>query len=375
MTRNQICLAVALLAAVPWLAGCHSIRYYKQAVAGQIQILANARPIEPLLVDPAVSPLLRQRLRLVLEIRQFAQDELHLPADGNYLRYVDLHRRFVVWNVHAARSLSLEPKSWWYPIVGRLKYKGYFSESEAHRYARKLELEGYDVYVGGVAAYSTLGWFRDPVLNTFVFDEETELAELLFHELAHQRVFARGDTDFNEAFATAVAEEGLRRWLRAKSDAAALAKARTDWVRKRQFVDLVSKTRARLREVYDEKEAGAGPLALDLQLSLSAKRSVKEQLFDELRRDYERLKNEWGGYDRYDAWFRSSLNNAKLNTVDTYYKLVPAFQDLLQSQGVDLQKFYREAKALSALPKAERYRRLTERTGSPFTLPPASSFR
>src|SRR5262249_41168412 len=154
----------------------------------------------------------------------------------------------------AAPELSVEPKRWWYPIVGRLKYRGYFSQAEAERYAKKLEGEGYDVFVGGVEAYSTLGWFRDPVLNTFIFDDETELAELLFHELAHQRVFARGDTDFNEAFATAVAEEGLRRWLQARNNAQALEKERTERERKEQFVKLVSKARENLQEIYGEAE-------------------------------------------------------------------------------------------------------------------------
>jgi predicted aminopeptidase len=327
-----------------------------------MQIVSSQRPIHVVLADPNTSVLLRDRLRLVLEIRQFAEAELHLQPNGHYLRYADLHRPFMVWNVHAAPELSLEPKNWWYPIVGRQNYHGYFSEAEAHRYARKLEHEGYDVFVGGVEAYSTLGWFRDPVVNTFVFDDETELAELLFHELAHQRVFARGDTDFNEAFATAVAEEGLRRWIQARNDASAFEKVRADRERQKEFLRLVSQAREKLREIYGETDQfECAPKAPPkLQLSAAAKTIAKARLFGELRRDYELLKAEWGGYDQYDDWFGKSLNNAKLNTVETYYKLVPAFHELLRVQGGDLRNFYREAKALSALAKIKRHRKLTE---------------
>ena len=360
--HNQVCLAIALSILCQLFGGCQTLRYYGQAVVGQTRILSSKRPIQVLLADANISPLLRQRLQLVLEIRQFAGTELHLLPKGHYLHYADLHRRFVVWNVHAAPELSLEPKRWWYPVVGRLKYQGYFFEAEARRYARKLENAGYDVFVGGVEAYSTLGWFRDPVLNTFIFDNERELAELLFHELAHQRVFARGDTDYNEAFATAVAEEGLRRWMQARDDAQALEKDRTDRERKEQFVKLVSTSLVKLREIYGETdEVERTQKALPhLQLSVSAQRIAKEQVFAQLRCDYEQLKAEWGGYDKYDEWFRKSLNNAKLNTVETYYRLVPAFHELLRVKGGDLQKLYQEARTLSSLAKAQRHQRLTE---------------
>jgi predicted aminopeptidase len=349
---------------VPLFQGCQTVRYYRQAVAGQMEIFTSKRPIPEVLADPNTSGVLRERLRLVLEIRQFAEAELGLAPNGHYLHYADLHRRFVVWNVHAAPELSLEPKSWWYPVVGRLKYQGYFSEREARRYARKLAQQGYDVFVGGVEAYSTLGWFRDPVLNTFIFNDELALAELLFHELAHQRVFARGDTDFNEAFATAVAEEGLQRWLRTRDDPKPFEQYRVRNLRKKQFVDLVSGARASLREVYGgfDKRAKtpAGPRYRGGLSTPSEQRAAKGRILAALRQDYQGLKAEWGGGGGYDAWFEKSLNNAKLNTVETYYKLVPAFQELLRAQGGDLRKLYHEAKVLAELPKIARHNALAQ---------------
>src|SRR5262245_58234042 len=218
---------VRLLAGVlclPWLAGCGTVGYYAQAIRGQCQILHRQEPIARLLQDTNTPPRLRQRLELVLRLREFAERDLGLDANGHYRHYADLRRPFAVWNVYAAPEFSLKAKAWWYPVVGRLEYQGYFDEAKARRYASRLATDGYDVYVGGVPAYSTLGWFRDPVLNTFVFDDDVDLADTLLHELAHQRLFVAGDTDFNEAFATAVAEAGVQRWLRAADDQPALAR-------------------------------------------------------------------------------------------------------------------------------------------------------
>ncbi len=206
----------AFLLAVLATTGCQSLGYYGQAIKGQYEIVARQESIEKLLADPHTPAPLKAKLQLVESLRAFAAKDLKLPVDGHYQKYADVRRRFVVWNVEAAPEFSLEPKSWWYPIVGSLEYRGYFSERGATNYAARLRKKGYDVYVGGVQAYSTLGWFKDPVLNTFIFEPEPDLAEILFHELAHQQVFASGDTDFNEAFATTVGQEGARRWLRAQ---------------------------------------------------------------------------------------------------------------------------------------------------------------
>jgi predicted aminopeptidase len=342
------------------ITGCSSVSYYRQAAAGQYEIFSRQQPIREVIAKADTQPGLREKLQLVLDIRQFAERELHLKADGQYARYADLGRRYVVWNVYAAPEFSLEPKKWWYPIVGSLKYRGFFSEKDARESGARLTKEGYDVYVGGVDAYSTLGWFKDPVLNTFIHHERTELAEILFHELAHQRVFAKGDTDFNEAFASAVGEEGVRRWLAAQGDAKARAAYETELRRKDQFVALVMRAREQLKEIYGEESAHPprtrptpGSEAL-----VAAKRTKKTEVIAKLRADYEALKSSWGGYSAYDNWFKRPINNARLNTVATYYHFVPAFQQLLANDSGDLQKFYADAKALSVLKKDERHARM-----------------
>jgi predicted aminopeptidase len=313
--------------------------------------------IESLLKDTETPEPLKQRLRLVLDLREFAEKELHLPANGHYLRYADLGRRFAVWNVYAAPELSLMPESWWYPVVGRLEYRGYFSEKEARRYAAKLEKKGLEVYVGGVAAYSTLGWFRDPVLNTFIHDDDADLAELLFHELAHQRLFVAGDTDFNEAFATSVAEEGLRRWMETRRDPAAMREYQAAYRRTEQFVRLVSAARDRLKVIYEPDDA---LLSEQKPNDDVAKRRAKQRVIEDLRLGYASLKAEWGGRNDYDEWFKRSLNNAQLNTVDTYYHLVPAFRQLLREQGNHLEIFYQAAERLGKLKETERQARLNQ---------------
>src|SRR5712692_5225612 len=340
-----ICLAASWFSLL--LCGCESVAYYRQAIYGQYQILARRQPMDVLLADPATPVSLREKLQAVLEIRQFAEEQLKLPANGHYLRYADLHRRYVVWNVHAAPEFSLQPKTWWYPVVGRLEYRGYFSETAGRRYAANLERKGFDAYVEGVEAYSTLGWFRDPVLNTFIEREKPELAEILFHELAHQRVFAPGDTDFNEAFATAVAEEGVVRWLRAVGDAVASGNYQVSLQRNAQFVRLIMATRGALEAVYGADRSGGGSSSKNLSdPERSFKRSQKADTIERLRQDYERLKGQWDGYAGYDHWFAHPLNNAQLNTVATYYHWVPAFHRILERAGGDLEQFYKEVKGL-----------------------------
>ncbi|MCX6929740.1 MAG: aminopeptidase, partial [Verrucomicrobia bacterium] len=253
-------LALALLLAVLAMSGCRTLSYYSQAIKGQYQIVACQQKIEKLVADPQTPAPLKTKLQLVQSLRTFAAKDLQLPVDGHYEKYADLHRPFVVWNVEAAPEFSLEPKAWWYPFVGSLEYRGYFAKPGAEKYGAWLQTKGYDVYVGGVPAYSTLGWFKDPVLNTFIFDPEPDLAETLFHELGHQRVFASGDTDFNEAFATTVGQEGARRWLRAKGDPEALEKYRAGLRRTTQFARLIADTRERLETLYGDERTEAGKI-------------------------------------------------------------------------------------------------------------------
>jgi len=350
-------LALALALGVT---GCDTVGYYRQAVAGQYEIISKREAIPVVIARSNTVPALRQQLQLVLELRTFAARELKLEIDGNYEKYADLGRRFVVWNVYAAPEFSLDPKQWWYPVVGSLDYRGYFVEQEARDQGARLAKAGFDVYVGGVDAYSTLGWFKDPVLNTFVHHPPADLAETLFHELAHQRVFASGDTDFNEAFATCVGEEGVRRWLAAHGDAKERAEYNLDVQRKEQFVAIVMKAREELERIYATESPTRGNPTNEVPRP--DKRTRKAAALAGLRTEYDKLKASWGGYTGYDNWFNRPLNNAHLNTVATYQLLVPAFQQLLVQGGGDLEKFYAKAKAMTRLSKEARHQQLAAMT-------------
>ena len=354
-------VAPALLLAVLAMCGCQTLSYYGQAIKGQYQIVAHQERIEKLLADPQTPSPLKAKLQLVQSLRSFAAKDLKLPVDGHYQKFVDVHRRFVVWNVEAAPEFSLEPKAWWYPFAGSLEYRGYFSERGARDYAAPLRKKGYDVYVGGVEAYSTLGWFKDPVLNTFISNPESDLAETLFHELGHQKVFASGDTDFNEAFATTVGQEGARRWLRAKGDQAACEKYQAELVRTRLFAHLIANTRGRLEALYRDERTPQGQIKATRKNRAVAPeelRQQKQQILNRLQQEYTQLKAQWGGYLEYDAWFAGPVNNAQLNSVAAYYDLVPSFERLLELNGGDLEKFCQAAKRLVHEAKAERHRRL-----------------
>ena len=340
-------MALLCLVMLACFSGCQGISFYRQAIAGQCQILAHQESITNLMAKPETPPKLKAKFEQVIKIRRFAAEELKLPADGAYVKYIDLRRPCVVWNVSVAPALSLEPKTWWFPVVGRASYCGYFEEAAARRYAARWEKKGWDIHVGGVEAYSTLGWFRDPLLNTFIFEPEADLAELIFHELGHRRLYVNGDTDFNEAFATEVAAEGLRRWFAASSNEKAYAEHQAALSRDRQFVQLVMDTRRELEAVY-----------VDARLPDAEKLRRKEEIIGKLRSKYAVAKKAWGGESGYDEWFAEPINNAKLNTVSEYYDLVPAFQALLLAKGGDMEKFYGAVAALGKLPFEKRHEAL-----------------
>ena len=350
-----------LLAIVLGVSGCHTLSFYGQAVEGQYQIFAHQESIDKLVAAPDTAPRLKQRLELLRDLRAFAGKELKLPTEKQYRKYVDVHRPFVVWNVEAAPELSMEPKTWWYPLLGSLEYRGYFSKAGATNYATDLVKQGYDVSVGGVEAYSTLGWFKDPVLNTFIFEDDADLAEIIFHELGHQRLFARGDTDFNEAFATTVGQEGARRWLRARGDTAGLKEYLAHLQRSDQFVHLVMKTRARLETLYGDERTEDGKIKAPKKqnpVGQDRLRQQKEQILQEMKDEFVHLKQNWGGDTEYDGWFAHPINNAHLNSVAAYYDFVPAFEQILAAHGGDLEKFYQATEVLSKKPKAERHEQL-----------------
>lgn len=328
------------------LGSCQTMGYYAQALGGQMQVWRATRPIERWVRDESVERSLRHRLERVAEIREYASRELALPDNRSFRGYADLHRPYVLWNVFAAQEFSLDPVTWCFPFAGCVAYRGYFSEQGARRFAARLRDKGFDVFVGGVPAYSTLGWFSDPVLNTFVHYPETELARLIFHELAHQVVYVRDDTVFNESFATAVELEGVRRWLARQGSPERLRAFEQAQERKQQFLALVARTRAELRSVY----AADRPK--------EDKRAAKAAVFAAMREAYAALRREWGGFPGYDRWFEEPLDNAKLASVAAYNDLVPAFQGLIAQANGDLGVFYAEVRKLARLPKARRLARL-----------------
>jgi predicted aminopeptidase len=328
-----------------FLTGCQTATFYRQAVVGQWEIVTGRQSSGRLLKDPDTDGRLKSQLRLVQELCRFAEDELCLRGRGQYTRYTQLNRRYVVWNVFAAPEFSMEPKSWWYPVVGRLDYQGYFHERLALDYAKRLRCQGLDVHVGGVEAYSTLGWFNDPVLSTFVYLPEPGLADLLFHELAHQRVLISGDTDVNEAFATVAAREGVRRWLKREGTEEQLAEYLQEQRRDDEVVRLIQETRSRLEAVYAESD----------RMPPQDLRQQKAAILDDLPKAYAELKKPWAGYSGYDGWMAGDLNNAQLNAVDAYARWVPAMEMLLAGVGGELEEFYELLERLRRCEKSERH--------------------
>jgi predicted aminopeptidase len=336
---------LAICAAAASIPGCVQLGYYMQAAQGQLALISAARPIDDWLASPEIEPDLKGRLAKVKEIRRFAARELGLPDNSSYTTYADLKRPFVMWNVVATPELSLKPRQWCFPVAGCVNYRGYYSKDEAQAYAAQLRAERYDVDVAGVPAYSTLGWFKDPVLSTFIRYPDAQLARLVFHELAHQQVYAAGDSQFNESFAVAVEEFGVERWLARHGDDAVRASYATYRSRKQDFLRLLMKHRQALEVNYER-------VASD-----DEKRRQKAAIFQALQDEYQELKQAWGGYAGYDRWFAEPLSNAHLSAVATYHDLVPGFRALLAREG-SLDKFYASVRALSSLPREDRHKQL-----------------
>ena len=339
------------------IGGCSQLGYYAQAAQGQYALWSEARPIDDWLGDPATDPKLKARLEKARQIRRFAVRELGLPDNGSYKNYAALSRPFVLWNVVAAPELSLQPLQWCFPIAGCVSYRGYYSKDDAQAYARALREQHYDVQVGGVPAYSTLGWFDDPILSTFINTSDAELARLIFHELAHQVVYIPGDSRFNESFAVSVEEAGVQRWLDqygtpAMRDSYALYASR-----RRAFLALLLKHRDALEANYASDASDA------------AKRAQKARIFAALQDDYQALKAGWGGYAGYDRWFAEPLSNAHLASIATYNDFLPAFRAMLAQAG-SFPRYYAAVRALAQQDKAERDRVL-QRSSDASAPPPA----
>jgi predicted aminopeptidase len=327
------------------LASCSTLHYYTQAAQGQYALLSESRPIDDWLADPGADSRLKSRLGAARQIRQFAVRALDLPDNGSYKNYTALQRPFVLWNVVATPELSIKPIQWCFPVAGCVNYRGYYARQDAQDYARTLREQGNDVQVDGVSAYSTLGWFNDPLISTFIHYPDAELARLIFHELAHQVVYVAGDSQFNESFASTVEEVGVERWL----EQSGTPLMRENYVRyrarKESFLALLLACRRELERTY---ASGAAPVE---------QRAAKARLFERLKDDYLVLKQGWGGYAGYDRFFAEPLSNAHLASIATYNDFVPAFRALLARER-SFPRFYAAARALAELDRDERHRRL-----------------
>jgi len=323
-----------LVSSLALLCGCTSLGYYAQAAQGQFSLLYKAKPINEWLSDSLVNESIKTKLRRVQEIREFALRELGLPDNASYKNYADLKRPFVVWNVVATREFSLVPEQWCFPVAGCVDYRGYYDNEAALSFAEDLRKKGLDVRVTGVPAYSTLGWFNDPVLSTFIHYPEPEVARLIFHELAHQVAYAAGDSPFNESFATAVEEVGLSRWLDAHGDDIMRDSYRIYRGRRDEFLSLLNKYRLQLEATYQQ------PISDD------EKRLRKSGLMQSMQTDYSVLKQTWGGYSGYDRWFNEPVSNAHFALIATYNDLVPEFKALMAEQK-NLDAFYKAVKVLA----------------------------
>ncbi len=319
-------LRFLLIPCLVLISACSSVGYYAQSVAGQMALVQLQKPVATIIDDQTSDPRLRQQLAEIRQILDYAHTVLGLPDNGSYRKYADLDREFVVWNVFAAPAYSLEPKQWCYLVVGCTNYRGYFSKQSALDYAKTLQQSGWEVSVNGVIAYSTLGWFDDPLLNTMLHRQPWEIARLLFHELAHQHIYFTDDTDFNEAYAEAIALIGLDGWLQTQTSEVA---RRVDIAleHEEQFYTLMLAARDRFAQLYRSGKA-------EQQM-----REDKASLHRQLREDYLRLKQDWGGDNRYDQWVDTRINNAALSALATYRELVPAFRASFQQRGARLPEF------------------------------------
>ncbi len=336
--------ALTLVASLASVSGCSTVAYYAQAVNGQYRLVKTERPISAILKERATPAPLRTKLQEVARIRRFAVNRLDLPDNGSYRNYVALKERYVAWNVYASPRLSLRPRTWCFPIAGCVAYRGYFSRAAAERYARHLHDRGYDVYVAGVIAYSTLGWFRDPILSSMLRGTDTDIAALIFHELAHQKLYIRNDTTFDESFAVTVSRTGVRRWLKSAGDRWQLHRYLEQRHRDAQVMALLLRYRSRLEALYAST------------LSAACKLRDKQRLFAALRAAYVRLEKSWGEKNPHAGHYFRHLNNAYFVPIGAYNCDVSAFKSLLASVGGKLPAFYARAKQIGGFPAAQRHR-------------------
>ena len=336
----RLCRFAATVIMVIVISGCSTIEFYRLALTGQFEIWRKQESISALLARDTLATDLRNKLMYAVSARNFAFDRLALPDNGSYRDYVNLERDFVIWNVFATPELSLVPIESCYPFVGCFDYRGFFAEQHAKHYAENLKRQGNDVFIGGVAAYSTLGWLDDPILSSILKWEKARIAEIIFHELAHQQLYLKDDTSFNESFAMTVAMAGLQLWIPLQRGD--LAKLETEQARERQFIALVLRFRSELEKVYLS------------DLSDHDKRVAKNEILAHLDAEHKLLKVSWNGDSSYEEWMRIDLNNAKIASVSTYHDHVTGFMSILEQLNHDFSAFYAAVGRLAKLAPAER---------------------
>ena len=328
-----------------------------------MEMVRLRRPVSEVLADPQTDAGLRHKLILAAEALQFAHRDLQLPDNGSYRDYADLRRPFAVWNVFVAGEFSLELKTWCFPVAGCVGYRGYFHEEDARVYAAKLAADGDDVYVGGAAAYSTLGYFRDPLLSTAMQMPDWAVAGLVFHELAHQKLYLSGDTKFNESFASAVEQEGITRWLVARNDRDGWCAHERAMGHEREFRKLLADTRERLAAIYQS------------DAPLEERRAAKVRALTRLTEEYRQLRRDRGLKEEASGVAPGSLNNAALGALAAYDEYAPAFRQLLRAEGGQIGAFYERAAGLARLADDERRRQLEDlAVGAPVAPVPQISF-
>lgn len=328
--------------------GCSSLGYLAHTANGHFKVMSKRQSIEQVLKQEDTNTSLRRDLNTVQNIRAYASNELALPDNKSYTQYVELERDFVTWVVFAAPELSLRAINWCFWIVGCVPYRGYFDPNMAEKFADSLRTQNLEVHIAPVAAYSTLGWFSDPVLSSMLNKGVIVTADYIIHELAHQKVYIKDDTEFNEAFATAVATAGVQKWLFQANDMPSLLKYQNQLNKKKQIYALVKKLRQRLENVYDSS------------LADNLKRKHKQLAFEEYQADTTALLNTWQQGELYQRWAVEGMNNAKLNAMAAYYELVPDFLNLLKDCEQKFARFYEVVSSMQILTREQRRKSLRQ---------------
>lgn len=334
----KIKLIFLCLFSVFFLSACSNLSYYFDAASGHLDLLSKAEPIDEILQQPDLDEKFRQQLLTFQQARDFASQKLLLPDNGSYRNFSELDREYLVWNIVATDELSMQPKKWCFLFVGCLSYRGYFEKDKVEAYAKELKLQGQDVYVSGVSAYSTLGWFDDPVVSSMLYDSEARRAGIVFHELAHQLMYRKNSTAFNESFAMLVEEEGIRRWFEWRNKPLLFEQYKEGKIRSEQFRNMLTQTRRKLEGLYSQHVKDA------------EKRQKKQDYLQEIKDDYTQLRQQWQGYSGYDKWMSQELNNAHFLLTQTYFDLLPMFRAMLEQNNNDLQAFYAQVIKFSELP-------------------------